>query len=90
MRLATGLREATILKHLLPDWRLFGRPGPGSLPYGFHDEANDHRQSHAAAHRTDDDGCDFTCRGGARRAASVYKSITEEDGRERSWGETGS
>lgn len=70
MRLATGLREATILKHLLPDWRLFGRPGPGSLPYGFHDEANDHRQSHTAAHRTDDDGCDFTCRGGARRAAS--------------------
>lgn len=40
------------------------------LPYGFHDEANDHRQSHAATHRSDDDGCDFTCRGGTRRAAT--------------------
>lgn len=55
---ATCPRGAAILN---PDRGSFGRPGRRSLPYGFHDEANDHRQSHAAAHRPDDDGCDFTC-----------------------------
>lgn len=36
---------------------------PPSLPDGFHDEADDHRQSHAAAHDSDDYGRDFACRG---------------------------
>lgn len=86
MRLATRLHEATIWKHLKQDWRLSGRPRPHYSPYGFHDEANDHRQSHAAAHRSNDDGCDFTCRGGTRRAATHRCLHTKEDGRVR-WSE---
>lgn len=50
----------------------------GSLPYGFHHEANDHRQSHAAAHGSDDDGRDFTCRGPARAFTNKLQKKTAE------------
>lgn len=66
------------------------RPGSGtcSLPDGLHHEADDHRQSHAAAHGSDDDGRDFACGGGTAGAATKW--MTEEDGRVRPAGEVGS